>query len=268
MGYNSLVGTAWDLKKHDWKKATEIYQKEIIPRPLDKQNMFLAGTYSILSAAQDYQNQIKGFKKMLDFNLSTPQDIIDDKDKLRHILRTVRYPNQKTKRIHNLATLFLDDNFDIFEKIIEDSNNGREYEFELRDEVAKTVPGLGIKCSSLFLIKCGYNNVVPIDTWMFKFLRDMDYVGDIKTDYSARSIPTSSHRKFENTFLEYVGDFKIDNPEVTETYNLTPALFQCALWGKYSTYNRKTPKYRKPQNRHKGQKIELIPKTLDDFFDD
>ena len=67
---------------------------------------------------------------MLDFNLSTPQDIIDDKDKLRHILRTVRYPNQKTKRIHNLATLFLDDNFDIFEKIIEDSNNGREYEFE------------------------------------------------------------------------------------------------------------------------------------------
>ena len=78
------------------------------------------------------------------------------------------------------------------------------------------------------MIKCGYKNVVPIDIWVLRFLKDMGY--DIQIpDYRKQSGPKGKK------YLEYESIFS----DIAKEYAVSPALFQFALWTKYSTWNNK-----------------------------
>lgn len=209
----------WDIKKaEDW------YQQELI-NPVNSENMFKAAVYSILSIAQNYTRQKSIYDSLLENNLDTPEKINDNTEGFERIISKARYPNSKIRTIYKLA---IDWNWTpnviiAKEQIFWDIKNGRKGdEFELRNTLAKRIYGVGLKCASLLMMKCGYQNVVPIDRWMIRFLRQTcDY--DIRHIESRRGMSKSKYLNCEKEFQKQA-----------ELYGYTPAFLQNLVWTYFS----------------------------------
>ncbi|MCK5235309.1 MAG: hypothetical protein KAJ88_05680, partial [Candidatus Aenigmarchaeota archaeon] len=131
-------------------------------------------------------------------------------------------------------------------RIIEDVNNGNGKQFEHRDEIAKTIPGIGKKNASFMQNKCGAEKVPVIDTNMLSFLVDMGMISSKKeyTD-SVRGISNKKYDECELLFPKAIEVYKnlfeveANLPDFISLEDLTIALWQAALWCKVSTgYNR------------------------------
>jgi thermostable 8-oxoguanine DNA glycosylase len=212
----------WSLTEEDLRRAKKLLEEERVS--VTYENMFCAGIYCILSTAEKYTKYKSVYDELLENKLNTPENIKKDKRKLKEIVGYVRFPNIKHERINKFASWW--QKSDLPRKIIEDINSGRKNEFELRNQLAEEAPGIWYKGASLFMIKCGYENVVPLDIWMLRFLKDYGY--DIKIpDYRRQSGPKPK---------EYIEYEKIITG-IAKGYGSSPALFQFAVWSKHSTWN-------------------------------
>ena len=209
------------LTKKDFENARILYEEELIS-PINEENMFRAGVYCILSAAEKYQKHRSIFERLLEERLDTPEEIIHNRERLREAVKRARFPNIKAGRIYRFAAWWRES--DLPRKIMEDIDSGRENEFKLRNHLAEEAPGMWYKGASYFMVKCGYENVVPIDLWVMRFLKDMGYGVKIP-DYRTQSGPKPK---------EYIEYEKIIS-DIAKEYGVSPALFQFALWAKYST---------------------------------
>jgi thermostable 8-oxoguanine DNA glycosylase len=212
------------LTKEDFDKAQKIWNEERIS-PVDEQNMFLAGLYCILSATESYKRHTFIYKGLLAKDLDNPESITNNKQRLDRAVRKTRFPNVKARRIYDFASWWPQS--DLPGRIVEDVHNGRKDEFNLRNQFADEAPGLWYKGASLLMIKCGYENVVPIDLWVMRFLKDCGYEVEIP-DYEKKSGPRPKK------YMEYERIIS----GMARRRNVSPSIFQFAVWGRYSSWNK------------------------------
>ena len=218
----------WKLTKKDFENARISFEQERI-RPLNLRNMFIGGRYCILSAADSYTKLKILDKDFTDRGLDTPISITRNEEDVREVLAKARFPNTKIERIMKFARWW--PYSELPREIISDARRGRKQEFELRNQVAEEVPGMGYKCASLFMGMCGYRNVVSVDLWILRFLRDKGYdveVPDFETIGGAR----------RKEFLEY----ETLVARRAQRYDVPAGIFQRAVWTKRSYWNREQRK--------------------------
>jgi len=211
-----------NLTEKDFEYAKILYEGEKI-HPVNEENMFRAALYCVLSAAEKYKKHREVYETLLEAKLDTPKKIKANKEKLRNLIRKIRFPNLKTERIYNFALWWLESSLP--REILEDIESGRRRGFELRNRLAEEAPGIGYKGASLFMVKCGYQDVVPIDIHMMRFLYSLGFDIEIP-DYRRKSGPSPK------VYLEYERIIS----EIAKKFDITPALFQFTVWHK-STLN-------------------------------
>lgn len=215
---------SWDITKKDVEAAQFLYDREKID-PLTDKNMFEGALYSLLTSGENYQNLIKRMDQLKRFKLNTPQGIQNSGKDLTMILSKVRFPNRKERVVRELADWWI--TTDIGKRIRKDVSGKKEEEFELRNELARKGPGLGYKCSSLFMRMCGYENIVPLDIWALRFLAqkgDSVRIPDHKTE---QGIKKKEYIEWEEIFSNYARE-----------KGISPSWFQLALWCKVSVWTR------------------------------
>ncbi len=215
-----------ELTGKNFRMAELIIEKESI-NPLTKDKMFPEGIYCILSSSENHEKQLNTYYKLLNRGLDTPEAILDkvNAKKLWDIIKKARFPNSKRKYILRFSEFWLES--EIPRRILDDANNGRQYEFELRDELAKKAPGMGRKCASFFMQKCGYENLVPVDIWVLRFLEDKGYEVKIPDYRTVGGLTKKEYLEYEKIISGMAGE-----------YNVSPVIFQAYVWGKYSKWSK------------------------------
>lgn len=216
----------WTLTEEDYKNAEIIRAQEMIT-PLNSENMFLGCLYVILSATENHEKHMKVYHSLLEAELDTPEKITACPEKVRRAVAKTRFPNQKAKRICHFADYWKTS--DMSDMILEDLADSKKNEFMLRNQIANEAPGLAWKNASFFLLKCGYENVVPLDIWMLRFLRDKGCRSIDVSNYRTSSGPT-----WESIYISYEKKFL----RLAKDYPVTPGTLQAALWSKYSTWKK------------------------------
>ncbi|MCX6820785.1 MAG: hypothetical protein NT016_02455 [Candidatus Aenigmarchaeota archaeon] len=216
------------LTDADLENARSLYNGQLVS-PLTDEGMFSAAIYCLLSVAERYDKHTAVYESLVHNGLDQPREIINRPEDLRAIVRVTRFPNQKEDRIKRLARWWTGDGKSFPRDVIYDASNGRSREFELRNTMAEEAPGIAYKAASLFMSQCGYENVVPVDIWMIRALRDLGH-DVVVPDYKRNSGPLKK---------EYLRLEKILSEIATDDYGLSPTIFQSALWAKYSAWNTK-----------------------------
>lgn len=217
----------WELTLYDIVKGKKIHKKEQV-FPINEETMFHAGLYCILSASETYTKQMRTYNDLIRYGLDVPRKIVNDKEGLEYVLRIARFPNQKSARVYDFAAWWLESNLP--DKIIKDVGKNRRDEFKIRNELAEDCPGLSYKGASLYLGKFGYEQVVPLDIWMLRFLNEMGYDIPLPDYRTVSGLQKGEYIKGERVFRR-----------LAKKQGLTPMVYQCALWGKHSTWEEKKP---------------------------
>ncbi|MBU7045019.1 MAG: hypothetical protein HXS54_01170 [Theionarchaea archaeon] len=211
------------LTKEDIKKGVFILRKEKI-NPLSRSNLFKGALWCFLSSTERYDKQLRIYSSFINRSLDTPERILNNWVEAWKLIKKTRFPNQRLARFKRLLEFW--QNSELPHDICCDTMNGKQEEFTLRNELARNAPGFGLKCSSLLLIKCGYENIVPIDLWMIRYLRNLGYNIE-EPDYKRVSGLTDKHYLFYEEIIR----------EISEGHGISPALFQAAIWGKNSMFS-------------------------------
>jgi len=214
----------WTLTERDIKNASFILQNEAIS-PLTIPEMFKAALWSILSATERFDKQFQIYSSFLNRKLDTPQKIQENWDQVCVLISRTRFPNQRKRRLKAFVEWW--ENTDVPTHILHDATNGKKREIELRNLLAELAPGIGLKCASLFMIKCQYENVIPIDIWIIRFLKDLGYNIEIPDYKRVSGIKSKDYLEYERIIQE-----------IAKSHNLSPALFQAAIWGKNSMWSK------------------------------
>jgi len=207
------------LTEEDIRNAMELYEMELID-PINKGTMFLAGVYCILSICEKHEKYTSVFDRVKE-KFHTPEDIINNRSLLRKVIKPIIFPNRKAEYLYKFSVWWK--NTDLPEEIIEDIQNGRKREFELRDEIAEEAPGMSYKNASFFLNKCGYVNVVPIDLWELRLLEMLGHNVEVSGYYEIKGgLRRKEYLKYENIIRE-----------IARSFEVTPVLFHFTIWNKY-----------------------------------
>ena len=222
------------LNSEDFRNIENFLEREHIS--LTEYEMYNAGNYCILSAVQNSSTHQKIYKELIFSDFNTPDKIIEgfenSFDDIYKILKIANFPNQKMERIYNFAHWWKDS--DLPKEVLYDAQNGREEEFNLRNQLAKEAPGLGLKCASLYMIKCGYENIVPVDIVFIKYLKKLGYDVEIP-NYKTKSGPKhKEYLELEKVAMDLTKEEKL--LELTDLQKISPAILQAVVWRKYSTY--------------------------------
>lgn len=216
------------LTDSDMENALALYNKQLV-HPLTNEKIFSACLYSLLSVAENYAKHTAVYESMMHNGLDRPYEIIRRPRDLNAIVRVARFPNVKEDRITRLAQWWTRDGKSFPDDVLDDVSNGREREFELRNRLAEEAPGIAYKAASLAMCMYGYQNVVPVDVWMIRALRDMGH-DVVVPNYKTHSGPLKrEYLQLEKTLSEIARN----------DYGLPPAIFQTAMWVKYSAWNAK-----------------------------
>ena len=222
------------LCKKDFENIEDFLEREHIQ--LTEHDMYNAGNYCILSAVQNNSTHQRMYKEMILSNFDNPDNVIEGFENsfedIYKILKIANFPNQKMERIYKFAHWWKKSN--LHKEILYDAKNGREEEFKLRNQLAKEAPGLGLKCASLYMIKCGYENIVPVDIVFIKYLKRLGYDVEIP-NYKTKSGPKyKEYLELEKIAINLTKEEKI--LELTELEEISPAILQAVVWRKYSTF--------------------------------
>lgn len=212
-----------EFSEKDFRIANSIVKSELI-EPLNLDNMFKAGIYSILSSTENHRKHLKIYNKLISRNLSSPESILNRRKEFHDVVKIARFPNNKEKHMVEFSRFWQES--ELPEMILEDANNRRERGHELRNLLAKDAPGMELKCSSFEMQKCGFEDTVMIDLWVIRYLSKEGY--DVKIpDYK-----TVSGMKWK----DYI-NYEIIISEIADDYNVKPVIMQCAIWAKYSPFS-------------------------------
>jgi thermostable 8-oxoguanine DNA glycosylase len=190
-------------------------------------NLFKAALYSLLSIGQLYKTQKYIFSLLLDYNLDSSENILNNIDLFRSIIYKTRFSKSIEKYI-----LYLCNNWDnkikgLFIEIIEDKDRKKGYYF--RNRLVKEIKGFGYKVASLFLDILGYEDIAVIDIWILRFLKDRGY----SVAYNERKGGLSKEK-----YLLYEHFLKM----LAGRFDFFVAFFQCIIWCKLSSWNKKESK--------------------------
>jgi thermostable 8-oxoguanine DNA glycosylase len=205
------------MSEEEISKGQALMQQQRI-YPLDRPNMFKAALYSILSASQRYDKFNAIYRALVDRGFDIPEKILSNPEAVENIIHSSRFRNKKFEGIVGLARRWDDDVLP--DNVIRDSGGDRSYEFALRDSMTSTWPLIGYKCASLFMIKCGYQNVVQIDGDMVDFLHSQG--ADVRGYNSRGGIPRKQYLSIESMVQD-----------LAASIGLSPALYQFAILSRY-----------------------------------
>ncbi len=212
----------------DFKNAEWVINQESID-PLTEKALFTKGLYWILSSSENHKKQVNIYND-LTLRFNTPEDILNNKQKVSNIIKKARFPNTKEKSILGFSEFYLES--ELPERILEDACKGKQYGFEFREELVKKAPGLGYKCGSGLLQSCGYDYLVPVDIWVLRFLEDYNHEVKIPDYKTIGGITKKEYLKYEKIISS-----------MAKEYEISPVVFQAAIWLKGSgggVYNQTT----------------------------
>lgn len=136
----------WAPTEENLKNAQILFEEELI-HPLTLENMYNGGLYCVLTSAESYTKLKVLTKELLEYGLTTPENILRRRKRLNKILGKTRFPGTKISRVVNFSLWW--PTATLPGQIIEDVNIGRKNGFALRNSLAEEAPGLGYKCASL-----------------------------------------------------------------------------------------------------------------------
>lgn len=212
----------FSISKIDYENARILLNQERIEN-LNISEMFKASIYCILAQAERYDKQVKIYRRLLNAGIDSPETVFSKKDKLHQILKKSHYPNEKEKRIKDFSGWWV--GAAIPHAILKDVDNGRTKGMKLRNDFAERAPSFGYKSASLLMIKCGYEDIIPIDIWVLRFLKSMGYSVDAPDYLTVGGLTKSKYLELEKILRGLAEDKEV-----------SLALFQGALWGKHSTW--------------------------------
>ena len=254
----------WKLSERDLELAINQYKEEKI-YPMTKPQLFWGGLYSLLSAADNYYNLLYVCDRLQREGFVTPEAILEEGEKdspiivvqnnifegattmwsdtitgvarnrnrLTQILKKKRFANFAVNKVYGFSNWWIKNGDRLFYDITGDLASGGKREFEIRDGIHKETPGLGMKCASLFMRMCGYENVAPVDIWMLRFLVDAGHKRIPVHDFERTpGISKKDYLEFE-TWVSEIGRNETYLPEFWRK----PGNFQLALWAKNSSMN-------------------------------
>lgn len=216
----TLKGKRMNLTPKDLEKGNQILKFEHL-KEVTSDSVFAAGIYCILSSREFFEKQVAVYHKLEINNMITPKEILADTKKLRECIVSIRAPNQTHDRLIGYAYLWLHSN--IPNKLIIDANNGHDKGIFFRNKLAEEVPGMGLKISSLVLIKAGYENISALDVWLLRWL---------KKEFNFKS---SGNKENIVNPKEYLEAEKLLEP-ICEEFSASQALIQCSIWGKSANW--------------------------------
>lgn len=161
---------------------------------LSKENQFKEFMFCLLtpqSKAKSCWEAVESLEKLSDFNENTISSILKSK---------TRFHNTKTKRILNART-----SFNHIHPNLSNPNT-----IELRNYLAHSVSGFGLKESSHFLRNIGLSNnqIAILDRHILKNLKTLNLISDTK-------IKSKKHYlEIEQIFLDYAKSLKIPADEL------------------------------------------------------
>lgn len=216
------------ITQKDIQEAKRYYRLDKVKR-YTLSNLFKAAIYSILSTGQLYKTQKNIFHLLMENNFNSPSAILDNKDLFRAIIYKTRFSKNIEKHI-----LYLCNDWQIIEKlffdIISNCNGFKDKGYYFRDKLVKEIKGFGYKIASLFLNILGYWNIAVIDVWILRFLKEQGY------DINYNKVRKGGLSK--GKYLLYEQYLKI----MADKYDMPVGFFQCIIWCKYSSWNKKINK--------------------------
>lgn len=227
----------YGLNEKDIRAGRQILEDERL-ESFEENNLYRAAIYSILSPAEKSSSLKAGYKNFFK-NYNTSEDVLtaseEDIEKVLNVDRGVNgisTSKQKATRVKDFTEYWI--NSDLPDILKWDIKNGRTKWLGIRKKLSEA-PGLGPKTSSLFLMKIGYGNVIPIDKWEMNFLKNYSDSDVEVPDYINKSGPKGGdYRECEEKLWRIIGEYN-KNSERDE--NISPTLFHCALWGKETGEN-------------------------------
>ncbi len=161
------------------------------------------------------------YETLKDNDLLTSSNILQRQNETKHILSISRFPNQNYDRMIAYAKWWESSAIPII--LISDSNNGRERELPLRRALAEGCPGMGLKISSLLLMKCGYQNIAALDLWVLRWLKKE--FGFVPSSGKENVTKLSEYLEGENIISKIAVEF-----------DTTTAHVQASIWGKFAAW--------------------------------
>ena len=197
--------------------------------------MFQRGIECILSRAEKFIKQKKLYKILLENNFDTPQKIIKNTSNLKELFENSNYkpiyPKRAVESIVGFSNWWLNSNLPT--EIIDDENNSKSG-IVFRNRLANLkspdkAPGMGAKIASLFIVLCGYEDVVVIDQHICNFLKDNGHFPWRMPD----------RKDYGGLWLSRYKKLEIIMSGMASECDLSPAIFQLSLWNKYREQNDK-----------------------------
>jgi thermostable 8-oxoguanine DNA glycosylase len=219
-----IRATNIDFSANDIEKARDRLKAELVTDP-NPNSMFNVAILSILEGAERRRKAELTAQNLIESGFDNPQRIVECRDQMPEALYHTRWYNVRADRIVGFSEWWIAGNSSarIMREIIHDMDDGRKREFELRDAIAKEAPGMERKTASVFMIRLGYENLVPVDTHECKLLRRIGF--NVKVpDYKTQSLPRG--RKYIECERKII--------ELARGLGVTPAVFHHAVLNKGS----------------------------------
>lgn len=224
------------LTQEEIENGIKQHKKEVVNLD-DNQDIFRKIVYCILTPGENYINLKKIYDAIFcgkEGEFLTSNDIASNRRGLENILKRTRYSKRTISAVYGLASNW--EKSQLQERILEDIADGRVDEFEIRREMKRDIYGIGLKCASMFLRMCGYENVVPVDIWVLRFLDAQlnngkyshlkDQGHSVKV-YDYRTVPGLNDK-------EYLQGEELISI-IAKDYGLSPAIFQIVLWTHFAS---------------------------------
>ncbi len=224
-----MAGKIVIIDKTDIERAKFLRRKEVLEE-VTESSAYAAGVYCILSVAESNKKVNALMGSLNDAGLLAPEAVLGSTKRLEGLMSYIRFPNKKYNSVMSFTRWWKES--EVPKQLLSDIEEGRRNELELRRLISGQRVGLGYKGASFFMVKLGYENVVPIDIWMLRFLDDCGYQ-IIIPDYGAiGGLTGKRYMQYESL----ISDMAIER-------GMTPAFFQFVIWTKYSGYKPQTDLY-------------------------
>lgn len=197
------------------KAARERFNAELVDRN-NNRSVFNAAILCILESAVRRNDAEYIAEKLIGVGLDNPQAIVKRQKYLRDIIYPIRWYNARTKRIVGFSQWWAERGNPpfIINEIARADRDETSTTIMLRDLLASEAPGMQRKTASVFMIRLGYENLVPVDMHVCKLLRTIE--PDVAMpDYVKQHPPVGE----EYTSCE------VRLMKMAESVGLTPAVF-------------------------------------------
>lgn len=212
------------------EKARERFEFELVT-DTSSCSLFNVGILSILEGAEKRRTAELAAMKLIDLGFESPKDILEHEHEIPEVLSQTRWYNVRAGRVIGFSEWWASGNQMpmVIQDIVHDVSNGKSKGLELRDSFAGQAAGIERKTASVFMMRLGYENLVPIDTHECKLLRKIGF--DIKVpDYKTQGLPRG--KKYLECERKVV--------ELARGIGITPAVFHHAVLNRGSRSRNKS----------------------------